>query len=237
MLTTGLAAGLATAVGCAPAAASPLTVFGAASLADALGEAARSFRAPVRTVFAGSGEAARQVMAGAPADLLVLADALWMDRLEAAGAVVGATRIVLATNRLVVVAPADRPAQPLDWTGRIVIGDPDSVPAGRYAREMMRALGVWDAVQSRLITAADVRAVRGFVARGDVDLGVIYHSDALGHGGVRIVATPPRAVQPAIAYPAALTARAGPGAPALMAHLRSAGSQTVFRRHGFGAGR
>lgn len=191
----------------------------------------------MRAVVAGSGELARQIQAGAPADLVILADALWMTRLADSGAVRPDSVTPLLTNRLVVIAPADRPAGPLDWNGRIAIGDPDSVPAGRYARLMLTGLGLWDVVEPRLVLAGDVRAVRAFVARGEVDLGVVYRSDAVGYGAVRVVATPPEAVQPDIVYPAAVTARAAPAAADLMAHLRSAESRSVFRRHGFGPGR
>jgi len=214
-----------------------LTLFGAASLTDVLTDLAARFGEPVRTVFAGSGEVARQVVAGAPADLVALADPPWMDRLAAAGRIRTTSRVVLATNTLVVIAPADRAPTTFAWGGRIAIGDPDSVPAGRYARDMMRSLGVWDAARVGIVTAADVRAVRSFVARGEVDLGVVYASDALGTRDVRVVANPPPAVQPDIVYPAALTTGAHASAAELMTFLRSATARTVFARHGFGAGR
>lgn len=234
-----LGAGLAALAGCArqPATAS-LTLFAAASMTDALSEIANRFTADtgrdVRTVFAGSGEVARQVLAGAPADLVVLADPEWMDRLAARGAVRANSRFDLVGNRLVVIAPADRPATPFVWRGRIAIGDPDSVPAGRYARQMMQTLGVWDLMAPRLVTGADVRAVRAYVARGDVDLGVVYRSDALGFDAVRVVATPPAFAQPRIVYPAALTTGAIEGADGLLTFLRSAEARAIFERHGFG---
>ena len=214
-----------------------MTLFAAASLTDVLSELAGRFREPVRTVFAGSGEVVRQVLRGAPADLVALADPLWMDRLAAAGRIRVPSRVVLATNALVVIAPADRAPMEFAWRGRIAIGEPDSVPAGRYARDMMRSMGVWDAAQPRIVTAADVRAVRSFVARGEVDLGVVYVSDTLGFGDVRVVASPPPAVQPDIVYPAALTTGGQAAAADMMTFLRSAEAQAVFARHGFRAGR
>lgn len=234
-----LGAGLLALAGCgAPASVPSLTLFAAASLADALAEIAGRFTATtgrsVRTVFAGSGEVARQVLAGAPADVVVLADGEWMDRLALERAIRADSRIDLLTNRLVVIAPADRPATPFAWRGRIVIADPESVPAGRYARTLMRGLGVWDEQAGRLIVAADVRAVRAFVARGDADLGIVYRSDALGFDAVRVVATPRASVQPRIVYPAALTAGAGEGSAALLAFLTGPEASDGFRRHGFG---
>lgn len=208
-------------------------------MTDALTELAVQFTADigrdVRTVFAGSGEIARQVLAGAPADLVVLADAEWMDRLAGASAIQPASRIDLVTNSLVVIAPADLPASPFSWRGRVAIGDPDSVPAGRYARQMLKDVGVWDTVAPQIVTAADVRAVRAFVARGDVDLGVVYRSDALGFDAVRVVNTPPAFSQPRIVYPAALTTRAIRGSDDLMTFLQSPAAATVFTRHGFGS--
>lgn len=164
-----------------------------------------------------------------------MADTDWMDRLAAAGVLQPDTRVDLLTNSLVVIAPADRPQTPFAWRGRIAIGDPDSVPAGRYARQTMQALGVWDRADLTMVTAADVRAVRAFVARGDADLGVVYRSDALGFDAVKVVATPPATVQPRILYPAALTRPAAPGSAALLGFLRSAPARAVFARHGFGS--
>lgn len=238
----GLLAGtMAVVSGCRPAVPSPLTLFAATSLTDAVTELAATFQAEgrgaLRTVFAGSGELARQLLAGAPADLVVLADDLWMERLAREGAIRADSEVTLLTNTLVVIAPSDRPVVDFAWEGRIAIGDPESVPAGRYAREMLQRSGVWDAVSPHLILAGDVRAVRGFVARGEVDLGIVYHSDALDFDAARVVNMPVAALQPDIAYPAALTATAAREAGALMAFLRSEAAGAVFTRHGFGPGR
>lgn len=234
-------AGLAAIAGCAPAESRPLGLFAAASLTDVLSPLVARFdagRQPrSRTVFAGTGEIARQVLVGAPADVVALADEAWMDRLQAEAAVRAESRVVLVTNSLVVIAPADRSDRPFRWQGRIAIGDPSSVPAGRYAQQMMQSLGVWHASEPGLVTASDVRAVRGFVARGEVDLGVVYRSDALGFDDVRVVFVPPAEAQPDIVYPAALTTDALPQAADLMRFLRSAEASAAFAAHGFGPSR
>jgi len=160
-----------------------------------------------------------------------------MDRLESQGSIQEASRTVLLTNTLVVIAPSDRAASPFEWAGRIAIGDPESVPAGRYARQMLTALGVWDRTGPQRVTASDVRAVRAFVARGEVDLGVVYRSDATAFDAVRVVSVPPAWAQPDIVYPAALTRTARAGSGELMAYLRSPGAAAVFARYGFGPGR
>lgn len=221
----------------------PLTVFAAASLTDALSELATTYQQrsgrPVRLSFAASGAVARQVEAGAPADVVVLADGKWMDRLSTAGRIQPTSRIDLLGNRLVVIAAPDAriEGEPLDWVKRngakLVIGDPDSVPAGSYAREWLQGRGLWGEMQPALVTAADVRAVRGFVARGEAQLGVVYRSDATGFDEVKVVQEPPASEQPAIVYPAALTTGASDGADAFLAFLRTPEAAAVFRRYGF----
>lgn len=221
----------------------PVTVFAAASLIDALEDVADAYRSAtgtdVRLSFAGSGAVARQVEAGAPADVVILADRAWMDRLAAAGRIQRDGRSDLLGNTLVVIAPADARIEgdPVDGLlrarGRLAIGDPQSVPAGAYARSWLERTGRWDEVQSRLVTAADVRAVRAFVSRGEVALGIVYRSDAAGQEAVRIVAEASPIGQPDIVYPAALTVGAGEGAADFLRFLRSPTAATIFRRHGF----
>jgi len=226
-----------------PARAGAVRVFAAASLTDALGALADQWRrgGGGETVlsFAGSGAVARQVQAGAPADFVALADPAWMDRLEDAGAVRPASRFDLVGNRLVVVggagsAPSGDPIGALlRGAGRLAMGDPDSVPAGAYARDWLTRIGRWDDLQDRILPAADVRAVRSFVARGEAELGVVYRSDTVGASSVRVVLEPPPGEQPRIVCPAALTLAAGPVAEAFAAFLRSSEAAAVFSRHGF----
>jgi molybdate transport system substrate-binding protein len=221
----------------------PVTVFAAASLTDALTELAGLWRAKtgqeVRLSFAASGQIARQVEAGAPADMVILADETWMDRLAAAHRINLDSRLDLLGNRLVLIASPEARIEgdPLTWLkrthGKLVIGDPDSVPAGAYARDWLKGRGQWDGLQSALVTAADVRAVRGFVARGEARLGVVYRSDATGVGTVRVVLEPPVAEQPAIVYPAAMIAGAPDASKSFLRWLPTAEAGAVFRRHGF----
>jgi molybdate transport system substrate-binding protein len=238
---------LAVVAACSPAPAAkpaaPVTVFAAASLTDVLGELGAIYEKQagqaVRLSFAASGQVARQVEAGAPADVVVLADRPWMDRLASAGRITPASRLDLLGNRLVLVAApeAQIEGEPLDWLkrtgGKLVIGDPESVPAGAYARNWLKERGEWDGLQSSLVAAADVRAVRGFVARGEAQLGVIYRSDATGFDAVRVVLEPPAGEQPDIVYPAALTPAAPPAAAAFLRWLKTPEAGAVFRRHGF----
>ena len=242
--------GLALAIlaGCTPA-ASPwrgetVTVFAAASLTDALTEIAADYEraqgTPVRLSFGASGAVARQVEAGAPADVVILADPQWMDRLEAAGRLTG-PRTDLLRNTLVVIAPVASVARPdpfavLAEGGRLAIGDPESVPAGTYARTWLQTSGRWEAVKDRLVFGTDVRAVRGFVARGEAALGVVYRSDVVGRTDIRIVLEPPPPAQPAILYPASGVSGGSVQAQAFLNYLGTAEATAVFRRYGFEPG-
>lgn len=221
----------------------PVTVFAAASLTDALGEIATAYQRtsgqPVRLSFAASGAVAQQIQAGAPADVVILADTVWMDRLQAADRLAPGTRSDLLKNALVVIAPSDAPADadPLGALaasrGKLAIGDPASVPAGAYARTWLQTSGRWSGLQASLVTAADVRAVRTFVERGEAALGVVYRSDAIGADGVRIVVEPPEAEQPAIVYPVAATREAAGNAQAFLAFLTGPEARRIFIAHGF----
>ncbi|MBU1346455.1 MAG: molybdate ABC transporter substrate-binding protein [Alphaproteobacteria bacterium] len=221
----------------------PMTVFAAASLTDALGEIASEYERetgqPVRLSFAASGAVARQVEAGAPAQVVVLADTSWMDRLQTAGRIQPDSRVDLLGNRLVLItaAEAEIEGEPLAWLartgGRLVIGDPESVPAGAYARTWLQTAGLWDGLQPSIVTAADVRAARAFVARGEAQLAVVYRSDATGFDEVRVVADPPSAEQPSIVYPAAVTVGAAPASKAFLVYLRSPAAGAIFNRYGF----
>jgi molybdate transport system substrate-binding protein len=235
--------GLAAACSPAPKPAAPITVFAAASLTDALGELGTAYEKQtgqeVRLSFAASGQIARQVEAGAPADVVILADEKWMERLAGANRISTDSRLDLLGNRLVLIAsPRTRiEGEPLDWLrrtrGKLVIGDPESVPAGAYARDWLKTRGQWDGLQSSIVTAADVRAVRGFVARGEARLGVVYRSDATGVDTVRVVLEPPAGEQPKIVYPAAVAAGAPDASRSFLRWLRTPEAGAVFRRHGF----
>ena len=211
----------------------PLRVFAAASLKPPLDEIAAAWDGPVALSYAGSGTVARQVAAGAPADVVVLAAVDWMDWLMERAAL-GPRRIV-ARNALAFAGAAGAP--PMDLTpdaltarlgeGRLAMGDPLSVPAGRYGEEALRSLGLWDAARSRLLLTENVRAALAYVARGDVPLGLVYRSDA-ADPGVAVVAGVPADAHAPILYPGAASARGEPFLNAV------AGGRDVFAAHGFG---
>ena len=222
-------------------------VFAAASLTDALREAANRFRleggGDVRFHLGGSEALATQILAGAPADLFFSASPNAMNRVQLQGLVVPGTRRDLLRNRIVVVAPRDRARPPLRDLidiadarfAHIAIGDPATVPAGRYANEALVRSGVWDTIAPRLIPATDVRAALAFVATGEADLGVVYATDARVEPRVGIVLEIPEELHSPILYPAALMRRAAFLEPArqFLRYLSEPEGLTILARAGF----
>ena len=225
-----------------------LTVFAASSLTDALGEVGETYTrrsgVRVRFSFAGSSVLARQIESGGPADAFISADREWMDYLARRDLIQPATRADIASNVLVLVSPADSRlalkiapgfalAQALGANGRLSIGDPQTVPAGRYARAALTSLGVWSSVSSRIIAADNVRTALNFVALGEAPLGIVYATDMRGNDKVRIVDTFPAGLHEPITYPAAATKRGGAQVQEFLRYLRGAEARAILLRHGF----
>src|SRR5579863_923 len=212
----------------------PITVFAAASLTNVLQDLGDGFTKetsiPVRFSFAASSALARQIENGAPADVFLSADLEWMDYLQARNLIQRDTRQNVLGNRLVLIAPADSkidvkiaPHFPLAkalGTGHLATGDPDSVPVGRYAREALTTLGVWNDVADRLVRADSVRSALAFVDRGEAMLGIVYETDALVDKHVRVVGAFPATSHLPIVYPIALTGAAKPYAARFVAYIR-----------------
>jgi len=233
------------------ASADELLVFAAASLKPALDDilAAPDTKAvgEIKASYAASSQLEHQIEAGAPASLFISADEDWMNAADAKGKIVKETRVDLLGNALVLVAPKDsrvslRIAPNFDLAGalgndgRLALGEPNSVPAGKYAKASLISLGVWDSIESRIVSADNVRAALNFVAKGEVPLGVVYRSDAVSEPAVRVVDTFPDSSHAPIVYPAAIVAgHDAPAARKLLALLRAPSSQAIFVRHGFDA--
>jgi molybdate transport system substrate-binding protein len=224
-----------------------LLVFAAASLADALAELIENYSrrtgVPVRVSFAASSVLARQIESGGQAHLFVSADEEWMDYLAVRQLIDPRTRRDVVGNRLVLIAPADSrvrlsPAPGFALadalgTGRLAMADPDTVPAGRYARMALTSLGVWKSVEERLARAENVRAALSYVARGESPLGIVYATDAQIERKVRVVAPFPDHTHRRITYPAAATTGAGARATAFLDFLGGREAQAIWRQHGF----
>lgn len=224
-------------------------VLAAASMQEALTDAANRWAAlrhprPVMS-FSASSALARQVEAGAKADLFISADEEWMDYLQSKALLRPGTRARLTENRLVLVAPATSKlalriaprfalARALG-TGRLAMADPATVPAGRYGKAALATLGVWPAVAGRIAPAENVRAALALVERGAAPLGIVYATDARASAKVRVVGVFPASSHPRITYPVALLkASANPQAEAFRRFLISHEGRAILARRGFG---
>ena len=227
--------------------AQPILVFDAASLTDVVENLGRSFTArshvAVRSSPASSSALARQIEAGAAADVFFSADLEWMDYLDQRKLLRPGSRHDVVRNRLVLIAPADskvsvKIAPGFDLLkalgdGKLATGDPDSVPAGKYAHVALEKLGIWNGVAPRLVRAENVRSALAFVAHGEAPLGIVYRTDALADKRVRIVDEFPEDSHPPIIYPIALTTRAGPAAQRFLDFVTSDAVKPIFREYGF----
>jgi len=226
-------------------AAEPLLVSAAISLQDVLQQLAPAFarakrvRAPQFNL-AASGTLQRQVEQGAPVDVYLSAGSRQMDALQKGGWLLPTTRRNIIGNQLVLVAPAERRSMLgfADLTSprirRIAIGD-NTVPAGDYARQLLRHLQLSDSLQSKLVPMGSVRAVAAAVASGNADAGFVYRSDAVGFKGLRITATAPAGSHQPIVYSGAVLRRSRqPGvANAYLDSLTTAAARRTFIRAGF----
>ncbi|MBD3867053.1 MAG: molybdate ABC transporter substrate-binding protein [Acidobacteria bacterium] len=223
-----------------------VSVSAAVSLRDALNDAWRPIGAEEQVEIvlnaAGSGTLLRQIMQGAPVDLFISASPAELDELERAGLLVPGSRVTVATNRLVtILAPlGEPPVQFGDLAGpgitRVAIGNPRTVPAGRYAREALVSTGLWEPLQDRLVYAENVRQVVEYVARGDVDAGLVYSTDAeLFRGRVRRGPEPPDGSYAPILYQAAILNEATEkeAAGELLELLLTERGRLTFRQYGF----
>jgi len=231
------------------AGAPTLLVFAAASLTDALDEVDRAFGAqahiPVKASYAASSVLAKQIEAGARAEVFFSADQEWMDYLEQRQLLRAGSRRDLLGNSLVLIAPAASkltlkiaPGFALRASlggGRLALADPDSVPAGLYGKAALTHLGVWDAVAAHLAPAENVRAALAYVARGETPLGIVYGTDAAAEQRVRVVDVFPADTHPPIVYPAALTTAASAAAQQYLVFLGGDTARQIFVRHGFAA--
>lgn len=230
--------------------AGEVTVFAAASTQPVLERMTNSLKTrgiTLRLVFAGSSTLARQIAAGAPADIYISAHAKWMDTLIHNGLIAAETRQNIATNQLVMIAgnqpfPAPMmvfgPGYPIDSIlqgSRLALADPDHVPAGQYARQALTKFGMWKKVQDRLALTRDVTGALMLVARGEARLGIVYASDAKRTPDVHVFAPFPTTSHAPIVYPAAIIkGRDRADVRHVFDALAGSIGQAAFRHAGFG---
>ncbi len=245
-----LAATMAAGLLAQPAAAQDrdVLIFAAASLKNALDEAAAQYKLETgKTVvasYAASSALAKQIEAAAPADMFISADQDWMNYLDERELIRPESRADLLGNRLVLIAPADSkvsaeigpgfPLAELLGEGRLAMADPQSVPAGKYGRAALESLGVWGSVEARVAPAENVRAALELVARGEAPLGIVYRTDATAQPEVKVIGVFPANSHPPIVYPIALLAGSeNAEAAGFLAWLRSDAARPLFEKQGF----
>jgi molybdate transport system substrate-binding protein len=231
---------------CAPQLhAATVTVFAAASLTDSLKQIAADYEKTsgdkIVFNFAASGPLARQIEAGAPADIYFSADEAKADGLQKQGLLVNETRVSRLGNTLVIVTTPEAVGvhTPTDLTNaavkRVAIGDVKTVPAGTYAKAYLEKLGLWTNVVAKAVPCENVRAVLAAVESGNVDAGIVYHTDAAISKKVKVAFEVPAQDGPKITYPMALVKSAPEPVAArkFLDHLNSESAATVFRQAGF----
>jgi molybdate transport system substrate-binding protein len=232
-----------------PAAAQDtLTVFAAASLRNTLDDFNAKFSketgVKVTASYAATSALAKQLESGAPADVFISADLKWMDYAVEHKLVKADTRTNLLGNALVLIAPKDSKLghvtigkgfdiAALAGAGRIAVADVKSVPAGRYAKAALTALGAWEKAQPKLAQAENVRAALAYVSRGETAVGIVYGTDAKADPGVKVVGTFPEDSHPPVTYPVAATPSAKPAAQRYLAALRTPQAKATFQKYGF----
>jgi len=223
-----------------------IVVFAAASLTDSLKaiSAIHEKQSQDKILFnlGASSNLARQIEEGAPADLFFSADEASMNALEQKGRIIKETRVSRLSNTLVVVVPSDRT---LAFRGmndltnqsiqRIALADPKSVPAGIYSKAHLQKLGLWSAVEKKVIPTENVRAALAAVASGNVELGLVYKTDAAISTKTKIAFEISRADGPDISYSMAVVkdARQREAATRFLRFLDSPDAAMVFKRFGF----
>jgi molybdate transport system substrate-binding protein len=226
-----------------------VTVFAAASMKNALDDVDAAFTKvsgiKVTASYEASSALAKQIEAGAPADIYISADLRWMDYASKHKLIKADTRSNLLGNKLVLIAPRDSKLDhvaigqgfdiaKLAGEDRIAVADVKAVPAGLYAKAALEKLGVWKAAEPKLAQAENVRATLAFVARGETPLGIVYETDARIEPKVKIIGVFPADSHPPITYPVAATTNARDEvASRYLAFLHTNAAKTIFERYGF----
>lgn len=226
--------------------AAELTVHAAASLTDAMKEIGAAYEKKsgdkLQFNFGASSMLARQIEEGAPADLFLSADEAKMDALEQKGLLLPGTRRSLLSNSLVIVVPADAGTAPKSASDlakpeykKLALAEPQTVPAGIYAREYLQQLGLWESVKERVVPTENVRATLAAVESGNVNAGIVYKTDSLISKKVKVAVEIPAAEGPRISYPLAVmkSSKEAERARKLADYLAGPAAQKVFEKFGF----
>jgi molybdate transport system substrate-binding protein len=225
-----------------------VVVLAAASLKNALDDASAAWNKQTgkttKISYAASSALAKQVEAGIPADIFISADIPWMDYVAERKLIKASSRSNFLGNQIVLIAGKDSKIdlkiekgfglRAALGDGRLAMGNVDAVPAGKYGKAALEALGVWPSVADRVAQAENVRLALILVSRGEAPLGIVYRTDAASDPGVRIVGAFPDGTHPPIIYPMALLANStNPDAQAFLDYLKSPAARPFFEKQGF----
>jgi len=225
-----------------------VVILAAASLKNALDDAStvwtKTTGKSTKISYAASSQLAKQIEAGIPADLFISADVPWVDYVAERKLIKPASRFDFLGNEIVLIAARDKRIDlKIDkdfalraalGNGRLAMANVDTVPAGRYGKASLQALGVWSSVADRVAQAENVRMAMTLVSRGEAPLGIVYRTDAAADPNVRIVGAFPAGSHPPIIYPMALLASStNPDAEAFVAYLKSPAARPFFEKQGF----
>lgn len=231
---------------CNATAEQKVTVFAAASLTNAISEIVTDYESAnpqkIQTSLAASSMLAKQIENGAPVDIFMSADTKWMNYLQDKNLLKTDSKINLLGNRLVLIAPKGKsfkvemkPEFNLSnaFAGKLCTGEVESVPAGIYAKQSLKALNWWESIKARIVGSQDVRAALTLVERAECDAGIVYETDAKVTEKVEMIAAFPDASHDAIVYPLSLTKNAKPEASGFYDYLKSEKAKAVFVKYGF----
>jgi molybdate transport system substrate-binding protein len=220
-----------------------ILIHAAASLTDALKEAAAVYERQtgerVQFNFGASSLLARQIQEGAPGDIFFSADEEKMDALEKRGLIRKGSRKSLLSNTLVIVVPADSSARftsasdLLNVKGKVAIAEPQTVPAGIYAKEFLKEIGIWDKINDRLIPTENVRSALAAVESGNVDAGIVYKTDAKISKRAKIAYEIQKEEGPKISYSIAILTTSQSAAKRFYDFLVSPTGLQIYRKYGF----
>ncbi|MDZ4792116.1 MAG: molybdate ABC transporter substrate-binding protein [Hyphomicrobiales bacterium] len=223
-------------------------VFAAASLKNALDPVIAEWifvgGKQATVSYAASSALAKQIESGAPTDVFISADLDWMKYLSDKNLIKTATEVKLLGNRIVLIAPRESvttteiakgfPLAELVGDGKLAMADVKAVPAGKYGKASLEALGVWASVEGKVAQAENVRAALKLVSTGEAKLGIVYQTDAAAEPGVKIIGIFPESTHPPIIYPAAvISTSTKPDAEAFVKYLQSTNSRRLFEMQGF----
>jgi molybdate transport system substrate-binding protein len=229
------------------AAAEKVLLYAAASTSSAITEIISQFQQvspeiKVQVSFASSSTLAKQIEAGAPAQLYMSANPEWMDYLQARGVIINASRQNLLSNKIVLITPKGMSMvvemnKEFDFAGKLqgklCLGDPAHVPAGIYAKQALIALGWWQQLKFNVVGTKDVRAALAFVERGECAAGIVYASDADISKQVELIAEFPSDRHRSIVYPVAMVVPATEAAGTFLNYLSSPAAMVIFKKYGF----